>query len=701
MEVYKLGKWTIDPSAGTLTSDKEQRQIESKCMDLLILLIEAKGETVSREQIMTRLWNGRYVSDFALNNTVAQLRKHLSDGEKSAQAYIKTRHKRGYYLSTLPEVISASSCEPDKHRVFKRWPVAVLLSSILLITGLVFSFGNTDNIKQHKANIVVLPFSTNTNDDALFASGLVEEITHQLTNDTVFNIFAHRSQSLSAYSKEDVIALANDLHADYLIDGTVFKRGPIYKITVRLIDGKDASQLLSKVYMMNNQKLLAEYSRVASSLSSNLFQLFDTEDALSTVKESAIPREAYLHILNARKLNGSNTVKDYTAAIDEFKMAILLAPNYADAHAELSLNYLVLAQNTMRNQDEFNDNAWRSIETALSLDPSHPTALTGAAMYYQNLKEFERSSEFYQKAIAVEPNSYVAVLNYANLLREKHRFNESFDLYQQALAIAPSSAPANWAIGNILTQQGKLDEAIIQFEQCLTLLPNNNNCALGLSYALRLAHKPERADSVLQQFDPAFDKTNYWVKDALAWQAVWKNDNTYAFTLLDEFYPSSGIEMPSLLNYMRLLWDKNQLSGHPIIEQLNVALDTLSAEQLFALVIAYYLSDNCDGVNAIVRSTPFEEQAVTDTVDALLNGFSVQAAQYYCGKASNTVSYPDSLQFTVLDQLPTSSQTAPGVLFIKAQRKTLTGRSPQEELNTLKAIEWPLNWMLSKDPIIK
>lgn len=701
MELYRLGKWTIDPSAGTLTSGEEQRQIESKCMDLLLLLIEAKGETVSREQIMTTLWNGRYVSDFALNNTVAQLRKHLSEGEKNAQTYIKTRHKRGYYLCTLPESISASPTVADKQNVPQKWTMIAALCCIAIIIGLVIPFGKTDNVKQNKANIVVLPFSSNADDDVLFANGLVEEITHQLTNDTLFNIFTHRSQSLIAYSKEDVVTLANELQADYLLDGSVLKRGAIYKVTVRLIDGRDASQLLSKVFMMNNQTLLAEYSRVASSLSKNLFQLFDTDDALSTIKENSIPREAYLHILNARKLNGSNTVKDYTAAIDEFKMAILLAPNYADAHAELSLNYLVLAQNTMRNQDEFNTNAWRSIETALMLDPLHPTALTGAAMYYQNTEQFEKSYEFYKKAIEVEPNSYVAILNYANLLREQQRFNASYDLYQQALAIAPSSAPANWATGNILTKQGKLDEAITQFEQCLTLLPDNNNCALGLSYALRLAHKTDRAEAVLEQFETIFDETNYWVKDALAWQAMWSDDKASSFAILDEFYQSSGIDMPGLLSYLRLLWDRGMLQSHAVVDQLSANIDTLSADQLFALVIAYYLSENCDGVNAVVNAIPFKEHAVTDTVVTLLNGFSVEAAKAHCQKNSvvQNESNFSKMQLTALESLPSSSQHAPGVLYVKAQYKVLTHQSPQEELHTLKTIEWPLNWMVAKDPI--
>lgn len=47
-------------------------------MDLLVLLVEANGELVTRQEIMDSVWNNRFVTDYALNNLISTLRKHLN-----------------------------------------------------------------------------------------------------------------------------------------------------------------------------------------------------------------------------------------------------------------------------------------------------------------------------------------------------------------------------------------------------------------------------------------------------------------------------------------------------------------------------------------------------------------------------------------------------------------------------------------------
>ncbi len=77
----QVGKYRLESMSKTLydTSGNELN-ISKKAVDLLMLLLEAKGELVSMETIKDRLWaSGQQASDGALRVYVAQLKKYFPE----------------------------------------------------------------------------------------------------------------------------------------------------------------------------------------------------------------------------------------------------------------------------------------------------------------------------------------------------------------------------------------------------------------------------------------------------------------------------------------------------------------------------------------------------------------------------------------------------------------------------------------------
>lgn len=704
MEKYRLGNWLVDPSTGTLSQGNKQKHIEAKCMDLLVLLIKAEGNTVTRDTIMEQIWGGRFVTDFALNNTVALLRKHLSDDQHNSSTYIKTRHKRGYYLDVMPSIVKS---EVEQETVSKQSEknnlktIAVSSVSVLLIIIVsLYIFGNW-NKNDDLTAIVVLPFASSSNEKVVvdFSDGLVEEITHQLANETHLQTLTHRNESLENASKNQVIDLAGKLNTDYLVDGSIRHHGDISKVTIRLIDGVDGSQLLSQSYIIKNNIPLIEQTRVAESITESIANVFAENASLETIRENAIPREAYLHLLSARKLNSSGSIEGYRAGIDEYKMAVLLAPDYVDAHAELALNFLVLAQRIRSNQDAFNKNARKSIDAALKIDDMHSTAIAAAAMYYQNTRDFEKAAEFYELAISLEPNSYVALLNYGNMLRQQHDYLPSLKLYEKALDIAPRSAPANWAVGNILTNQGLIDNAIAQFESCLLQLPEHTNCVLGLAYAQRLANLNVESDTTLTEYEQSLDTSNYWVKDALAWQYFRRGEPEKALSIYDELISQHGSDLPDKFTFVFALWQLGTLDSPENAAFLNDGFIESPRE----LVNYYYLAGQCEKAvslsNDLQRSASYQKETINDA----LNGLSASAQIAFCalrtGRTELAKVFVDELSST-LSSIPENGVKIAGQLYIQAQFKALQQESFSKELASLEEMNWPLIWMVERDPIL-
>lgn len=78
-ERIAIGNYSLDTVAKTLYLEGEATEVTKKAIELLLLLMQAKGEVVSSYEIKDRLWAaGQSASDGALRVYITQLKKHFS-----------------------------------------------------------------------------------------------------------------------------------------------------------------------------------------------------------------------------------------------------------------------------------------------------------------------------------------------------------------------------------------------------------------------------------------------------------------------------------------------------------------------------------------------------------------------------------------------------------------------------------------------
>lgn len=94
-QVYK--DLQVNAAKGSLSDGSRDIILTKNEMIIFQLLLDRQGEIVTRDEIMTALWdNDEYVNDNALTVNVSRLRAKLSDlGYKDA---VETRKKQGYIL---------------------------------------------------------------------------------------------------------------------------------------------------------------------------------------------------------------------------------------------------------------------------------------------------------------------------------------------------------------------------------------------------------------------------------------------------------------------------------------------------------------------------------------------------------------------------------------------------------------------------
>ena len=95
--LLSCGGAVLNVSDGTLTASGQKVELTRNEFKILQLLLEHRGEIVSREAIMTRLWESdSFVDENTLTVNVARLRKNLESA--GLTDFIRTRKGAGYLV---------------------------------------------------------------------------------------------------------------------------------------------------------------------------------------------------------------------------------------------------------------------------------------------------------------------------------------------------------------------------------------------------------------------------------------------------------------------------------------------------------------------------------------------------------------------------------------------------------------------------
>ena len=94
---FRVGEWVVEPALNRISRGDVERRLEAKAMDLLVVLLTERGDVVSSDDLLARVWPGRIVESSNVHRRINQIRQALGDDPKNP-IYIKTVVKRGYQL---------------------------------------------------------------------------------------------------------------------------------------------------------------------------------------------------------------------------------------------------------------------------------------------------------------------------------------------------------------------------------------------------------------------------------------------------------------------------------------------------------------------------------------------------------------------------------------------------------------------------
>lgn len=362
------------------------------------------------------------------------------------------------------------------------------LTEVLPFPGFVSQVPVRDYSTVHETenSIAVLPFVNMSRDEDIeyFSDGLAEELLNVLSKIRGLRVAA-RTSAFSFKGKQTTVSeIGRILNVGSVLEGSIRMSGSRMRISVQLVKVADGFYLWSRTYDRTMDDIFAVQDDIARSVVTELRAMLTHNDAdtltdsavISEVAEAVRGRadtpEAQRLMLLGRYFLDRTTREDTDKAIDHFRHALEIDPEFALCWAELGRAYSIEAGRGWTPVAEGYGRAREAIAQALALEPelaeAHAQLGRVQVTYDWDLQGAEQS---YRRAMELTPGSS-SVLDGASVLAYKlGRYDEALALARQVLQQDPLSAPFWHNLGLTAHSAGRLEESETAFRRALELVP--------------------------------------------------------------------------------------------------------------------------------------------------------------------------------------------------------------------------------------
>ena len=495
---FVLAGVEVDRTTMRVRRDDQVERIEPRMMQVLLVLAGQAGEVVTRETLEHQVWAGRVVSDDAVTNTIAKLRRALGDDRRRPH-FIETIPKRGYRLIPKPVRYSQPSSSIRSSSSLARWlvPAAALVLAIGLgLYAWLLSSEEQLPARTAKVSIAVLPLIDKSGqNNSYFIDGLTQEVIAELGRQQQVSVVA----PATIFGYRDALAsdssLGKELGVRFLVRGDISRSGKEILVNLRMIDTNSGRELWAQRFAGSNSQLFSIKEQIIGSILTGLQQHSIAKLTRFNLNKATDSLNAYDEFLRGRRYYGRLTPEDNAAAMHHFKQAIALDPQFARAYAVLALTWTQRAINGWTEEPEQAlVEAAKLANRAAEIDPDVPQVHFARGQIALFFGDHAAAISATMKATRINPNYADAYGLLAWILHYGGRPRLAKKALQDALSRNPASnASYNQIAGEIRFATHRYDEAVGSFEAVLERNPTHTRARLWLAASLVLLGRYDEA----------------------------------------------------------------------------------------------------------------------------------------------------------------------------------------------------------------
>jgi len=453
----KFGVFEADLAARELRKNGIKIRLQEQPFQVLALLLENRGEVMTREELRQKLWPADTFVDFdnGLNTAINKIREALCDSAESPR-YVETLPRRGYRF-----------------------------------------IGQSEQPSGKIRSLVVLPLENLSRDpeQEYFADGLTEALITSLAKISALRVVSRTTAMQYKGARKTVPEIVRELGVDAIVEGTVQRFGERACVSAQLVQASTDTHLWAESYERDLRDMMALQAEVAQAIAREIQVKVTPEEQAQLRRARRVDAVAYELYLRGRYHWNKRDLEGLTKGSEYFQEAVDRDPTYAAAYAGLADSASRMGFWTDAAPEEGCARgkvaALKAIELDNNLGEAY-TALSYASLHYDfNIRSAEEAA---QRAIQLDPDNPTALQMRAVCLAAKGQAEDAVAEILCALRLEPLTIHFHWNAGIFRYFARQYDEAIALCHKALELDPKY--APLHWTLALSLVQKRMYTEAV-------------------------------------------------------------------------------------------------------------------------------------------------------------------------------------------------------------
>jgi TolB-like protein/DNA-binding winged helix-turn-helix (wHTH) protein/Flp pilus assembly protein TadD len=543
----EFGRFRLLPHRHELRADGVAVELGSRAFDVLMVLVEARGALVTKDEILSRVWPDTVVEENNLAVQISTLRKALGEDRDS----IRTVSGRGYRFvaeirtspaeaaqstpsSNLPTTVSGLIGRGPEHEETSDIVAGVVdtvdassssrrpsrrLDWRLFVSGLarllVASFSRVLHSRNQGSpkirSIAVLPLESLSSDPSqdYFADGMTDELISALAQISALRVISRTSIMTYKRVRKLLPEIAHKLNVEAVVEGTVLRFGDRVRISAQLIEVPLERHIWAQSFEGDLRDTLVLQSSVARAIAEQIRVTVTEQEQAALQNSKPVNPVAYEACLKGRYFINKRTGDGLKKAIEYFSQAIEKDPTYAAAYSGLADAYALSGDwkyGVLSPQDAFSK-ARAAAKKALALDDNLAEAHASLAFALDLYGwDWEAAETEYQRAIKLDPGYATAHQWYSWHLMMMGRHSEGLLELTKAESLDPLSLIISADMADALCVARRYEEAVQKSKKILEMDPNFavGHYELGQALAQKNLH-----DEAIVEFQRAIELSGH------------------------------------------------------------------------------------------------------------------------------------------------------------------------------------------------
>jgi TolB-like protein/Tfp pilus assembly protein PilF len=311
-------------------------------------------------------------------------------------------------------------------------------------------------------------------EDEFFSDGITEDIIAQLSNVAELKVISRTSVMQYKNTSKNMREIARELDVATVLEGSVRRAGNQVRVVAQLIDASTDKHVWAQTYDKEMTQIFAIQSDIARQIASALEAKLSPREEKLIEKKSTENLDAYAYYLKGREYYYRYTREDNENAIDLFKKALALDPDYALAYAGLGDAYGQRA-GMLRGfgfSRSWTDSSIAASSKAIAIDPNLAEGYKALGLGYSQKGWLRKALEANEKALEINPNYHPALGNmgYGNI--SLGNYDEALKWIRKSLAADPMVANSYLGLGFVYLNLRDFARARESCNKALSLQPD-------------------------------------------------------------------------------------------------------------------------------------------------------------------------------------------------------------------------------------